>query len=537
MRIIRYLLAIFLLLVSIPVLSQSDIKAYLDPIIEKIIEEKKVPGLAIAIVNKDSIIFCKGYGLQRIGEPDLIDEHTLFQVASLTKPFTASLMGMLKDQGAVNWDDPVLKYIPDFKLKDKRLTELMTIRDLLSIRTGIIDGDNINASNRSEFVHLLAEQAVSPAMFRSQQTSFNTSFTLAGHILETIQGRGWEFIVKDNLLVPLGMNETYTNIKSAWEVTSNTAVPHLIRINEIIPSSWSDVSLVSPAGGIISNVTDMSKFLRMMMNEGRLDNKKIIENTSLNSMFEPQVVVGNSFKNIFNPEADLMSFGLGWFLSEYKGYKVIEMEGSLPGTSSLMAFVPEAEIGMVILTNMNFAFSSLVPLKFQILDYIISGINIAEKADGMLKEKQGSGESDIQKSIEEKNKSIVIKWLKEINKSNFEQLFDELWAKDCKQYFNSSNVAVEYDDFKEMIYNLYEEYPVISHEIHDIIARDDKVIARFSARVNHDRLMFGAPATNKELQWSAIAIFQIKDGKIQNRWEVTDLLGMYEQLGMELQSE
>ncbi len=151
-----------------------------------------------------------------------------------------------------------------------------------------------------------------------------------------------------------------------------------------------------------------------------------------------------------------------------------------------------------------------------------------------MKIKPATERTSNQRLTEEYNKSIVIKWLLEVNKDNFEKLFDELWAKDCKQYFNSSNVAVEYNDFKGMIYNLYEEYPVISHEIHEIIAKDDKVIARFSARVAHDRLMFGAPATGKELEWSAIAIFQIENGKIKNRWEITDLLGMYEQMGMEL---
>jgi len=143
-------------------------------------------------------------------------------------------------------------------------------------------------------------------------------------------------------------------------------------------------------------------------------------------------------------------------------------------------------------------------------------------------------QKDKTSSMEMLNKSVVIKWLKEINKDNFELLFDELWTPDCKQYFNSSKVPLEYDDFKKMIFNMYEEYPVISHEIHDIIAKDDMVIARFSARVTHDRLMFGAPASGKELYWSAIAIFQLEDGKIKNRWEMTDLLGMYQQLGMEL---
>ncbi len=168
------------------------------------------------------------------------------------------------------------------------------------------------------------------------------------------------------------MNETFTDISSAFDASSNISVPHLIRNDNVIPLEWSDVSLVSPAGGIISNVTDISEFIRLMLNEGILNNEEIIDNATISSMFVPQVVVGNSFKNIFNPEADLMSFGLGWFLSEYKGYKVVEMEGSLPGTSSLMALVPEGGIGMVILANMNFAFTSLVPLKFHVLDYFIS---------------------------------------------------------------------------------------------------------------------------------------------------------------------
>jgi len=139
------------------------------------------------------------------------------------------------------------------------------------------------------------------------------------------------------------------------------------------------------------------------------------------------------------------------------------------------------------------------------------------------------------KEIEELNKSIVNKWLTEVNKENFEELFDELWADNCKQYFNSSSEPIEYEDFKQMIHNLYTEYPVIHHEVHDIIACDDKVVAKFSAKVLHDTIMFGVPATGKEIEWNAIAIFQLSNGKIQTRLEITDLLGMYEQLGMELQ--
>lgn len=138
-------------------------------------------------------------------------------------------------------------------------------------------------------------------------------------------------------------------------------------------------------------------------------------------------------------------------------------------------------------------------------------------------------------AMEEQNKMIVKKWLLEVNKDNYEQLFGELWADDCKQILNSSRDTLEYEQFKELLAWLYTELPVITHEVHDIIARGDKVAAYFSARATHDVESFGVPATGRDLEWSAIAIFQLSDGRIQSRWEVSDMLGMYEQLGMKLQ--
>jgi steroid delta-isomerase-like uncharacterized protein len=135
---------------------------------------------------------------------------------------------------------------------------------------------------------------------------------------------------------------------------------------------------------------------------------------------------------------------------------------------------------------------------------------------------------------EELNRSVVCKWLSEINKENYEELYAELWSDSCKHYFNSDSEALAYEDFKQLLHKLYTECPDIEHEIHEIIACDDKVFARFSGKVLHDTIMFGAPATGKEIEWNAMAIFQLSQGMIQQRWEVTDLLGMYQQLGMEL---
>ena len=144
-------------------------------------------------------------------------------------------------------------------------------------------------------------------------------------------------------------------------------------------------------------------------------------------------------------------------------------------------------------------------------------------------------ELQVQKELEEQNKAIVLKWLNEVNKDNFEQLFDELWTKDCKQYMNSDPEPINYDEFKLIVRNLYSEFPIIKHVVHDIIAKENKVFVRVSANVIHDIDSFGVPATGNELNWRGIAIYEISEGKIQTRWEVADFLSMYEQLGMELQ--
>jgi predicted ester cyclase len=140
-----------------------------------------------------------------------------------------------------------------------------------------------------------------------------------------------------------------------------------------------------------------------------------------------------------------------------------------------------------------------------------------------------------QTAIEEQNKLIVLKWLEEVNKDNYEQLFMELWAKDSKQLINSNSDTMDYDHFKNLLQWLYAEVPVITHEVHEIIAKGDKVTVFFSAKATHDVESFGVPPTGRELEWNAIAIYEISEGKIQTRWEVADILSLYEQLGMELQ--
>jgi steroid delta-isomerase-like uncharacterized protein len=139
-----------------------------------------------------------------------------------------------------------------------------------------------------------------------------------------------------------------------------------------------------------------------------------------------------------------------------------------------------------------------------------------------------------QAEIEEQNKEIIRRWIEEVNKENFEQLFNELWAEDCKQYMDTNPEPIDNKRFKQMIEQYYLNFPASTHELHNLIAKEDKVIAMFTARTTHDVDSYGVPATGKEIEWRAVAIFRISDGKIKTRWEVADILSMYEQLGMEL---
>jgi len=368
---IKSVLTIFCLFSALGTFSQSQPEEYINPYVESTMQEDNLPGLVIAIVSKDSIVYSKGYGIRDINTSEPVDKYTLFQVASLTKPFTATLFGMLKDQGIVNLDDPIKKHIPEFELSDSCIADLITIKDLLSIRSGIDGSDNLIAKSREEFITLLRNMPVN-SNFRNQQVSFNTHYTLAGAVIERIEKQSWEKVISDKLLSPLGMNNTYTDIHSAQQSEQNIASPHLFRNGQLESTEWTKVGIFSPAGGLVSNAVDLSKFIRLYLNEGSLESKVFIERESARQMFKPNMIVGDSFNNLFNPESDFMMFGYGWFLSEYKGRSVAEMEGSLPGTSSLIALLPEEDIGIIILTNKHFAFNSLVAIKFHVLDYFIS---------------------------------------------------------------------------------------------------------------------------------------------------------------------
>lgn len=289
----------------------------LDSYIEKWVTASEIPGASLALVENDGVIFAKGYGVRTLGKEELVDEHTLFQTGSLTKPMTAALVGILVDEKKINWDDPVVDYLPEFEIDDPYITENLTIRDVLTVRSGLISGDTLKGADRDEIISKMKHLKPS-GQFRLTQDSVNLHYLLAGQIVAAVEGKSWDEVVKERILVPLGMKETYTSISSALPF-GNVAVPHKEITEEINPIPWVNYENYGPAEGIVSNVCDMAKWVRLHLNEGVFNGKLLFSKEVCKELHKPHMVLKDRWRNFFNPHAVMVGAGLSWIISDYRG--------------------------------------------------------------------------------------------------------------------------------------------------------------------------------------------------------------------------
>ncbi len=343
----------------------------LDMVIEKTMKENKLPGLAIAIVKDDSVIFAKGYGVRKLGESAPVNEHTLFQAASITKSFTATLLGILADRGKIKWTDPVIKYIPGFETSEPFVTQRLTIQDLVSLRSGLLGGDTLHGENRMDLIPQIKNLKISNS-FRISPTSYNLNYTLAGLIAEMIEGENWETLLKNELIIPLQMTETYSDIPSALAATENVSTPYYIDNEQVLPTEWEETEIYDPADAIISNVMDLANYIRLYLNNGLFENDTIVHPETIDQIQMPQIITPGWAKEYFNPKANFMTFGSGCSISDYKGIKIIQMAGMISGSTSLLTLVPSENTGIAIQTNMAGAVKTLVPVNYKIIDDLLS---------------------------------------------------------------------------------------------------------------------------------------------------------------------
>lgn len=337
-----------------PLAAQLPSAQRIDAYIEQARRDWNVPGMAVAVVRNDSVVYLRGFGVQELGKPHPADQNTIFELTSATKSFTATAIGMLVGEGKLSWDDPVAKHLPGFRLHDPFITRELTIRDLLAHRTGLIYDSSVRDGPFSR------EQLVGRMAFMKPRHGFRTGFSYnhipyvaAAQILERTTGQSWDEFVQQRIFAPLGMTRSNTTIQ-AVRTLDNTGTPHELVGGRMTPVEWIDRDNIGPALGINSTAADLAQWLRLHLGGGTYQGRALLRPEVVREMHAPQTVIrlddvwrdGRPF-SAFYPEANLMAHGLGWFVSDFRGRRLVEYFGRF----AEVAMLPEEKLGVVVLMN------------------------------------------------------------------------------------------------------------------------------------------------------------------------------------------
>jgi CubicO group peptidase (beta-lactamase class C family) len=341
----------------------------LDEYITKSLRDWQVPGLAIVVVKDDKVVLAKGYGVRKLGETTPVDAHTLFAIGSCTKAFTAAALGLLVDDDKLKWDDPVSKYLPDFQLNDSYVTREITVRDLLSHRSGLDRHELVwyGAPIGREEVLRRMRHAKPSWSFRSKFGYQNVMFLAAGQIVPAITKQSWDEVVRRRLFQPLGMTASNTSTLDLAK-KDNVASPHYKVEDKVQVVPWRNLDNVGPAGSINSSVTDMAQWVRLQLGAGKFQNVRLLSSGTIEEMYTPQTIIRNEgIAAKLNPGSHFLAYGLGWMLRDYRGVKIVEHGGGIDGMTALVALIPEKKLGLVVLTNLT-GHSLNTALKYRIFD-------------------------------------------------------------------------------------------------------------------------------------------------------------------------
>ena len=350
-------------------LAQEAPLSGLDDYVNKALREWEVPGVAVAVVKDGRIVLAKGYGVRKLGDPAPVDERTLFAIGSSSKAFTAASVAMLVDEGKLKWDDPATKYLPGFEMYDPYVTRELTVRDLLSHRSGLERGDLLWYGTEYDRDEILRRaRYLKPTWsLRSTFGYQNLMYLAAGQVIARVSGKSWDEFVRQRIFTPLGMTASGTSIRDLKE-GGNVATPHAKIEDKVEVIPWRNIDNIAPAGSINSNVVDMAQWVRLQLGEGSFQNQRLVSSGAVKEMHTSQTVMrAEPPYSVWYPEAHFLNYGLGWFLSDYRGRKLVEHGGAIDGMRAQVAMIPEEKLGLVILTNRG---GTILPvaLMYRILD-------------------------------------------------------------------------------------------------------------------------------------------------------------------------
>ncbi|PZR21912.1 MAG: serine hydrolase [Citrobacter freundii] len=324
---------------------------------EEALVKLKVAGASIAVVKDGKVIHQKGYGFASFNTKEKVNEYTNFQIASNTKAFTTAALAILVDEGKIKWEDKVKDHIPEFKMYNDYVTDNFSIVDLLTHRSGlglgagdltfIPDGADFTVNDLlGIFKHF---KPVSP--FRTKYNYDNLLYIVAGEIIARVSKMNFDEFIQKRIFTPLQMTSSFVG-DSAIHNAKNLATPHSTATGELRTINRFNIGMIGPAGGIYSNVSDMSKWMMTQLNRGRYGNdlKSVLFSTAnSNTMWTIQTVLPNYVSERYNTHFN--GYGLGWVLNDMRGNLVAMHTGGLPGMLSQVTLIPDLKLGIVVLTN------------------------------------------------------------------------------------------------------------------------------------------------------------------------------------------
>ncbi|MBV6438412.1 MAG: D-aminopeptidase [Saprospiraceae bacterium] len=317
-------------------------------------QKRLTPGLAFGVVKDGKVLLAEGFGYRDLEKKLPVTAQTQFAIGSSSKAFTAAGLAILVDKGQLEWEKPVIHYLPDFKLFDDFATREMNAIDLVCHRSGLPRHDFMwygSSFSRKDIYERLRYLQPNKSLRTTWQYN-NLMFMTAGYLTERLSGITWEQFVKTHIFQPLGMSNSNFSVNE-MAASMDAALGYRTKDRkENIRMDYRNLDAIGPAGSINSNVSEMLQWVQLHLNEGKIAGKQIISAAAITRMHSPQMLMDASGSEK-NPEITDPAYGMGWFVQRYKGLRVVQHGGNIDGFSALVYMVPEKEFGLVVLTNQN----------------------------------------------------------------------------------------------------------------------------------------------------------------------------------------
>jgi CubicO group peptidase (beta-lactamase class C family) len=359
----------FFLLFLLPFLIQAQTSgiifdkrlASLDSAFERVLKTWKAAGFAVAVVEKNRIIYAKGFGYRDLEKKLPVTPNTVFAIGSCTKAFTTSLIGLLQKEGKLDIDKPAHQYLPDLNFYSEDLTSSITLRDMMSHRTGLPRHDYswylFPTSSRDSLFHRVQFQEPTYPPRRMWQYN-NFMFVAQGAIAEKLTGKPWEDNIRERILQPLNMSHSVFSVHE-MEKNPDAALGYGLKKDSLVyKMPYFDINAAGPAGSINSSVLDMGNWVTTWINGGKFNGKEILPYDFMKEAMSSQTVISAGFPSMEKPDLYFSNYGFGWFLSSYKGHYRAEHGGNIDGFSASTCFFPTDSIGIIVLSNQD---ASAVP--------------------------------------------------------------------------------------------------------------------------------------------------------------------------------